>query len=496
MMTDRKGQNMNRHQLLSLVAILLAVFAVLSFLTIDRHFNFAPIPEADCFVQTFFNWSQGRGPTNTTEGHHFGVHFSPIMYLLKPFLFVIPADADAISIFLLLVNAFVVVILGGFAVYRYAEDRWKDRRSAAWLCFIYLASPAIHGQVFAGYHPLIAALPLVILFWWQAEKQNMAAAAILLVLVLAVRQDVALAASMIGILLLIKKPRKLGFAVLAVSVLWLVVSIKLLLPLFASYGDGVSTHLLNRYDKVFGDSLASYAAAYFAHPLQVFQLATGPARMHYLVGLFKLFGPIPLLGAGCLLIAAPNTMVNLTANYEGQYSLTTHYQVILVAAIFICLIVGLAGRFAAWRGIFLVALTVGSIIGIVNNHTIYERYDSTWRAVQFNWPAFDVAEKEFLGNLKGAVSPEAIVAGSRSLGAHFAAREHYLGTLLNIKMLQEVDFDMIILDQEVKLPPGTNVADQLTRLLNNSGKYRLATSSAGGRLLIFIKVAPNPISSG
>ncbi|MEZ4663349.1 MAG: DUF2079 domain-containing protein [Caldilineaceae bacterium] len=98
-----------------------------------------------------------------------------------------------------------------------------------------------------------------------------------------------------------------------------------------------------------GDSPVDIVRSFFTQPQVVWQIATEPARLHYLEQLLAGFGFLSLLAPEILLLSAPLLLANLLSAYPAQYYGDFHYSAPLVAYTAVSAAVG-AGRLWRWIG--------------------------------------------------------------------------------------------------------------------------------------------------
>ncbi|MEK7599388.1 MAG: DUF2079 domain-containing protein, partial [Patescibacteria group bacterium] len=90
----------------TLFAVLAAIFlyiVLLGGVSAARHYNFQTQAwDMGIFTQTFWNIAEGRGAINSIEEipNHFGVHMSPILFILVPGFFIFPRGSILLSNFI------------------------------------------------------------------------------------------------------------------------------------------------------------------------------------------------------------------------------------------------------------------------------------------------------------------------------------------------------------------------------------------------------------
>ncbi len=121
----------------------------------------------------------------------------------------------------------------------------------------------------------------------------------------------------------------------------------IIVPAYAAdiYGVAESGYF-QRYGAL-GDSPVDIFKSFFTQPGLVWQIATEPARVDYLIGLLAPFGFLSLLAPEILLLALPVLLANLLSAYPAQYYGDFHYSAPLVPYFAVAAAYGL-GRLWRW----------------------------------------------------------------------------------------------------------------------------------------------------
>ncbi|HEY1655566.1 MAG TPA: DUF2079 domain-containing protein [Candidatus Tumulicola sp.] len=176
----------------SAVAFASVAYAVVfSVLGADRYATFHSGADLGLFVQTIA--SAFSGFRNTVEGtSHFAYHFSPILYLLAPLLW-------------LTRSAFALVVVQAFAtaaivpaIYAIARKRTSDAWAAGIAC-IALLYPPLQGVTFTDFHEVGLAPAAVAWLLWAIDARRFGIAAVLLAAVLSIKEDQAPAMAFLGV---------------------------------------------------------------------------------------------------------------------------------------------------------------------------------------------------------------------------------------------------------------------------------------------------------
>jgi uncharacterized membrane protein len=174
-----------------LVAVATVAYAAVFFaLGVDRYVTHHSGADLGLFTQTIA--SAFHGFDNTVEGtSHFAYHFSPILYLLAP-----PLWLTRSALTLIFVQAAATALVAP-AIYALARRRTTERGAAAIAC-IALLYPPLQGVTFTDFHET-AFLPATIAWLlWALDARRFGAAAILLLVALATKEDQAPAMAFLG----------------------------------------------------------------------------------------------------------------------------------------------------------------------------------------------------------------------------------------------------------------------------------------------------------
>ena len=130
-----------------------------------------------------------------------GDHFSPIMYLFVPAFWIFPGPA------VLLVAQSIALGLGAIAVFGIAARWLGDERPAAVFAVLYLIHPSLHGINVRDFHSAALTIPLLLaaIYFVEAERPWLYWGSVLLIL--ATREDAAIAVVGLGLWLAVTRRR-------------------------------------------------------------------------------------------------------------------------------------------------------------------------------------------------------------------------------------------------------------------------------------------------
>lgn len=154
-------------------------------------------------------------------------------------------------------------------------------------------------------------------------------------LALTTRSDVALVVAMFGVYGVLSpwqgtperpiRPLEQTWLVVVVGALWFAVVQYVIVPQHSTrgfiYADNYSW---------LGGSLSGIVASVFTRPQYVLNGVLTPDKLRYTFDLLSPFAFLPLLRPKILLIPLPIYLLNMLSSYENQYSITHHYQALIV----------------------------------------------------------------------------------------------------------------------------------------------------------------------
>jgi uncharacterized membrane protein len=346
-----------------------------TFITVTRHWMLQTHAlDLGYYVQLVWNMSIGCGPrVSLPEMHAWGDHFSPIMWALVPAFWVLPGPP------MLLAAQAVILSLGAPAVYLLARRRLGDARLAAPWALLYLANPSLQGMNVRDFHAAALAVPLLLWALVAAEAGRALLFVGALVLVLATREDAALAVIGVGLWLALGRRQWLAGAATvagASAVLW--ADVKWIIPAFR----GEAYSHLARYE-AFGRSLPEILAGIVLHPLGVLARVATPDRLVYLLAMLLPLGLLPLLAPAELAGALPALTLNLLSGDPVLFHHRTQYQSFVLPFLLLAAIAGsarLAARrsTALARGALLLALIASLVLSsrMLNQLAVYRWWPS------------------------------------------------------------------------------------------------------------------------
>ena len=249
------------------------------------------------------------------------------------------------------------------------------------LALAYLLSPVIQWINQSHWHPEAFSGTAFLWAWWFAINKRWRAYGVAVVLVLATREEMALAVTMLGVVLLIEHRRSLWtdfftnrerradvmpavFTIFA-GVSWFLIATKVIIPAF---NDGRPPYFFKTFFGTFGGSAGSIVRTAVTDPGLVVSTVIKPDRVRYLrdLGLPTLF--VFVLSPLHCLMMLPSLASNLLTDNTYAREIKYQYAAVLVGPMWIATLHGVAqvSRYRTWLKRLVIAVFVASLITNIN----------------------------------------------------------------------------------------------------------------------------------
>ncbi len=314
-------------------------------------------------AQAVWNSSRGRLLEQTDNGFlatRMTDHVEPILALISP-VFWLWEDVRA----LLLLQA-LFVAAGAWPLYHLALRRLERalaprERTLVWrreplraaarplalaLAIAYLLAPQTQSALLTEFHAVPLAVPLILWALWAIEARRWGQASAAILLVAAVKEEIALLAALLGFWMAWRAwasrgegqgatansrlPVLAGLALGLLALAWFAAATFVIVPRHALplYGQAESLYFA-RYGAL-GDSPVDILRSLVTRPGLVWNILAEPARQIYLRDLLLPFGFLALLAPDLLLLSLPVLLANVLSAYPAQFYGEFHYSAPLV----------------------------------------------------------------------------------------------------------------------------------------------------------------------
>ncbi len=346
--------------------LILAVLLYVSFVTyvqFMRHLSFNSY-YFDLGVYTRKIWALTQGWfDNVLAGH-----LEPFLILLLPFYYLFPSPLTIIFIQALFVSSASVILF--FIAKKYTTDF-----QAFILSVIYLAyTPLLYTSLY-DFHTISFAIFFILLSVYFYEKKNWKAYSISNILLLLIREDVALTVLFINVYYWLKYRQKIAVYLAVFAVLYF------LFYLSFEGGTSISTpseYGISRYGYL-GSSVSNIIFNVIKNPLILFS-EFNYEKLKYL---FYLFAPLlflPLFNR-FIITAIPSFAINLLSRQPSDYVVTNHHSSLIIPLLFVSLIYSLRRfREKTWilgLSLFLTVLLSFYLLVMPNKSYISELSDTS-----------------------------------------------------------------------------------------------------------------------
>ncbi len=347
-----------------LLGLSVLTYAVLlSYFTILKHNAFQTYAwDLGIFNQSFWTTlHNGKLFYSTVEllvnpsGNFFGIHFSPIIFIVLPFYALYPSPQ------LLLVLQSFVLALGALPLYKLAKHVGKHRTFALSFVFAYLLYPPLQGINSFDFH-VQSFLPLFLLsVFYFFETQNWKPYFLFIFLSLMVEEHAAMIIAFVGLFAILQHRTHLlnefknknlkdtlllvSFLTIASAVLWYVLTNLFHNAFFPVNQTFISTFKAASDWRILGTEDPIAIPFYvFLHPANAMAALSydSALKVSYLV---SLFGPVAFMSffkVRYLLPTVPWFVYALFSNYQPYYLIFFQYPAYVIAFIFIAAIYGLS----------------------------------------------------------------------------------------------------------------------------------------------------------
>lgn len=269
------------------------------------------------FTQAIWNSLQGEILMSSIKENIslLGDHFQPLQLAAAPLYWLWPAPET-----LLAIQAFCMTLCIPL-IFIYARDVTRSRTAALTLAAAFFLFLPSRGVLHEDYHPEILVQPLLILGFLAYRRQRGWLLAVLLMLILTGKENMAGIVFCAGIYSVwVHRKWRLGSALIVGSVAYFVLITKWVIPFFA----GGAEYL---YSGNFNDTLA--------HPLRLAGMLFSGDTLSYIGKLFLPLGFLSFLHPPTLLFCLPVLMQNLLSENEAMRSFNFHYTIGLTPFVFI-----------------------------------------------------------------------------------------------------------------------------------------------------------------
>lgn len=215
-----------------------------------------------------------------------------------------------------------------FPLFLLARDQLKEKKWGVLIAFCFTFYLPVRKAVCFEFHPELFAIPFFVWAFYFFERGKLGLSSVFLILILSTKESAALATLGFGLLALCRKStRFFGFSWAFLSVAYLLITIKWIIPLFSK----------QEYFYLSGNFLAWKEQGISSLAAQILSKAS-------VVYVLKILLPVvflPFFSWEAILLTLPSFVQNLTARNDAVRSIFFHYTAFLTPAVFVGTILGL-----------------------------------------------------------------------------------------------------------------------------------------------------------
>ncbi len=306
------------------VALLVGFWTLIySVFAVARHHVFETTAyDLGIFFEALRGWAHLGWPIVPVKGVHdhlgagfnlLGDHFHPALALLAPTYWIWPHPET------LLVDQVLLIAASAIPVWVFV-NRLLGARAAYFWTTGYLTYWGLQEAVAFDFHEVAIAVPLIAFAIERVQARKLPAATVAVLMLLLVKEDLALLVAFFGVYFAVKGSRALGAAIAASGVVGYVIVTRVMLPHFA----GGHSFMYWTYDSL-GPNLPSALGFMLRHPFRTVQLFFTPAvKWHTLLWIFVPFGFLTL-GSSTLILLLPLLAERFFSSGSQYWVVGYHY---------------------------------------------------------------------------------------------------------------------------------------------------------------------------
>ncbi len=399
--------------LAALIVLWVTVFGDLVLLRQNRYGSFSL--DMAIFDQATWLISRMGGLFITIRGlHFFGHHFNLGLFLLAPFYWV---GAGANFLNLVMVTA---MALATVPIYLLARDRLGSGWLGVGLAAAFLLHPSLQFMAWELFHPEPMALVGLFFAWWFAWRERWAWYAVSLVYAVCWKEDVALAALVIGLVLLARRQWKPGLWTVALSGAYFVMVNSWLIPTFSGVGQAFYN---SNFFGTLGNSPSQVLVNSARHPSEFTRRVLAPDAKTFYWQMAMPFAFIPLAAPLALAVGVPQALIDVLSTAGFTRVITYHYAALPLAGLTLGAVEGVAflgRRRLLYRQVLVGAILVCSLVSTVlwGPSPIGSQYRKGW------WPLWPDASRQAKSAAVREMAGKDHISATYDLAPHLAHRRY------------------------------------------------------------------------
>jgi uncharacterized membrane protein len=320
--------------LITMMTVWVVVFTRLVWLRQNRFGSFSL--DMGIFDQAAWLISRAGGLFMSVRGlHFFGHHFNLGLFLYAPF-FWLGAGPNFLNFTMVLSMA-----LAAIPIFLLARDKLSSAWLAVALAGAYLLHPSLQFMAWELWHPEPMAMAGLFWAWWFASKRRWNWYAVSLVYAVCWKEDVALAAIVIGLVLIIRRDWKPGLWTIGLSAVYFLIANSWLIPQLSGAGQTFYNNLFGSL----GNSPSQVLVNSIKHPTQFTKRIFADDAKSYYWKMTVPYAFVPLAAPLALAVGLPQALIDVLSTANFTRVITYHYAALPLAGLTLATVEG-----AAWLG--------------------------------------------------------------------------------------------------------------------------------------------------
>ena len=227
--------------------------------------------------------------------------------------------------------------LSAVPIYLLARHRLRSSWQALALGVAWLLNPSVQWLCWEAWHPETMAIPFLLTAYLLASRRDWSWYWLVLVLALSWKEDVALAVAVLGLAFAVTGQPRIGLPTFALGMVWFLVAYGVAMPHF----NGGTNHAGTFYGEL-GASPIELVRTALTNPSLVIGRMRSNNSLAYARDLLAPFGFVPLAAPAILAIAIPQFLANSLATADFFYDVRYHYTAIILVALALASVEGVA----------------------------------------------------------------------------------------------------------------------------------------------------------
>lgn len=375
-----------------------------------RHYRFGTFDfDLGIYDQLMWLFSNSEGFLTVRGLPAFGHHINLGMLLFVPFYW-LGAGPQFLNIAMV-----AALVLGAVPVFLAAEHHLKSQWLALPVAIGFLLHFSNQWLLWETFHPDVLAITPMLFAYLYALRERWLPFGLWLALAVSWKEDIALAAAMLGLLLALRGQRRVGIYTMGAALAYFVIATQVVMPAFSP--DGVF------YEQWYGDlgsSPAEIVQTALTDPTQVVERLEQADATGYVRDLVTPYALVPFLAPVGLLIGLPQTLANLLSIQGFAWTTTAHYVAMPLVGLTIAMIEGVA----YWPTLGIRRFLVGAVAAFALATS------AVWGISPFSieyragfWPLAENHRQETMETAVAAPPPNAAVSATYALVPHLTHRK-------------------------------------------------------------------------